>query len=292
MPLWTDIGPEQAPLYSRSKMEQRRCALVTGASRGIGQAVAQRLASDGLRVFGASREPSDGTGSGVEPVVLDVTDDDSVRAAVDAVFGTAGRLDVVVNNAGTTLLGALEETSTDEARWLIDTNLLGVHRVTRATLAHLRASRGHAVVMGSVAGFLAMPVEGFYSATKHALEAYAEVLRMEVAPFGVRVALVEPGFVRTDFASNAHPVGTPLALYDHMRRTLSHGLSHDVEKGIDVAEVAECVSRIVSTEAPKLRHLVGRDAMRLRRLKSLMPDGMFEWGLRRRFGLAKGPVKI
>jgi NADP-dependent 3-hydroxy acid dehydrogenase YdfG len=268
---------------------QGRCALVTGASSGIGGAIARRLAADGLRVFGASRKPSDSLCAGVEPLVLDVTDDDSVRAAIDVVIDRSGRLDVVVNNAGGTLVGALEETSTDEARWLIETNLLGVHRVTRAALPHLRAGKGHAVMMGSVAGFLAMPAEGFYSATKHALEAYADVLRMEVAPFGVRVALVEPGFVRTNFASNAHAVGASLAVYEGMRRALGHGLARDVEQGLDAAEVAACVSRIVASEAPKLRHLVGREAGRLRRLKSLLPAAMFEWGLRRRFGLVKGP---
>ena len=192
--------------------------------------------------------------------MLDVTDDDSVRVAIGVVIDQVGRLDVVVNNAGGTLVGALEETSTDEARWLIETNLLGVHRVTRAALPHLRASKGHAVIMGSIAGFLAMPAEGFYSATKHALEAYADALRMEVAPFGVRVALVEPGFVRTNLASKAHTVGAPLAVYEEMRRALGQGLVHDVEKGLDAAEVAACVSRIVASEAPKLRHLVGREA--------------------------------
>jgi NAD(P)-dependent dehydrogenase (short-subunit alcohol dehydrogenase family) len=227
-------------------------------------------------VFGASRKPVDSRGVGVELVVLDVTDDDSVRAAIDVVIAKAGRLDVVVNNAGGTLVGALEETSTDEARWLIDTNLLGVHRVTRAALPHLRASQGHAVMIGSIAGFLAMPAEGFYSATKHALEAYADVLRMEVAPFGVRVALVQPGFVRTNFASKAHAVGSPLAVYEEMRCALGQALAHDVEKGLDPAQVAACVSRIVASEAPKLRHLVGREAGRLRRLKSLLPAGMFE----------------
>jgi NADP-dependent 3-hydroxy acid dehydrogenase YdfG len=237
-------------------------------------------------VFGASRKGID-SGVGVESLVLDVTDDDSVRAAIEVVVDKAGRLDVVVNNAGGTLVGALEETSTDEARWLIETNLLGVHRVTRAALPHLRASKGHAVIMGSIAGFLAMPGEGFYSATKHALEAYADVLRMEVAPFGVRVALVEPGFVQTNFAANAHTVGAPLAVYEDMRSALRHLLVHDIEKGLDAAEVATCVSRIVASEAPRLRHLVGREAGRLRRLKSLMPAGMFEWGLRRRFGLGK-----
>ena len=131
--------------------KQGRCALVTGASRGIGEAIARRLTADGLRVFGASRPPLDSPGAGIEPLVLDVTDDDSVRAAIDVVFDKAGRLDVVVNNAGATLVGALEETSTDEARWLFETNLLGVHRVTRTALPYLRASKGHAVMMGSVA---------------------------------------------------------------------------------------------------------------------------------------------
>jgi NADP-dependent 3-hydroxy acid dehydrogenase YdfG len=272
-------------------MKQHRCALVTGASSGIGEAIARRLASNGLRVFGGSRKGID-SGVGVESLVLDVTDDDSVRAAIRVLVDRAGRLDVVVNNAGATLVGALEETSAEEARWLIDTNLLGVHRVTRASLPHLRASKGHAIIMGSVAGFLAKPAEGFYSATKHALEGYAEVLRMELAPFGVRVALVEPGFVRTNFASNAHVVSAPLDIYEQLRRALGQGLARDVEKGVDAAEVAACVSGIVASEAPRLRHLVGREATRLRRLKSLLPAGMFEWGLRRRFGLVNSRTYI
>ena len=265
---------------------QTRCALVTGASSGIGAAIARRLASDGLRVFGTSRKPFDSGQSGIEPVVLDVTDDDSVRAAIDLVLDKSGRLDVLINNAGTTLVGALEETSTDEARWLLETNLLGVHRVTRAALPHLRARKGHAVIIGSIAGFLAKPGEGFYSATKHALEGYADVLRLELSPFGVRVALVEPGFVRTNFASIARAVATPLEIYDVLRHAMRDGLVRDVEGGVEAAEVAACVSRIVASGAPKLRHRVGRDAARIYRIKSLLPAGMFEWGLRRRFGLA------
>ena len=265
---------------------QSRCALVTGASSGIGAAIARRLASDGLRVFGTSRKPFDSGQSGIEPVVLDVTDDDSVRAAIDLVLDKSGRLDVLINNAGTTLVGALEETSTDEARWLLETNLLGVHRVTRAALPHLRARKGHAVIIGSIAGFLAKPGEGFYSATKYALEGYADVLRLELSPFGVRVALVEPGFVRTNFASIARAVATPLEIYDVLRHAMRDGLVRDVEGGMEAAEVAACVSRIVASDAPKLRHRVGRDAARIHRIKSLLPPGMFEWGLRRRFGLA------
>jgi NADP-dependent 3-hydroxy acid dehydrogenase YdfG len=267
--------------------EQERCALVTGASSGIGEAIARRLATDGLRVFGASRRPSESPKAGVEPVALDVTDDNSVHAAIEFVVGKAGRLDVVVNNAGTTLVGALEETSTEEARSLLETNLLGVHRVTRAALPQLRASKGHVVMIGSIAGFLAKPAEGFYSASKHALEAYAEVLRLELAGFGVRVALVEPGFVRTRFASNARAVAAPLAIYEDWRRVAGRMLARDVAQGLAATEVAACVSQIVASERPPLRHLVGREAARMRRLKSLLPAGVFEWGLLRRFGLAR-----
>jgi len=142
--------------------------------------------------------------------------------------------------------------------------------------------------MGSIAGFLAMPAEGFYSATKHALE-LCRCIANGGGSLRRPAALVEPGFVRTNFASKARAVGAPLAVYDEMRRALGQGLAHDVETGLDPTEVAACVSRIVASEAPKLRHLAGREAGRLRRLKSLLPARMFEWGLRRRFGLVKAP---
>ena len=142
------------------------------------------------------------------------------------------------------------------------------------------------MIIGSIAGFLAKPGEGFYSASKHALEGYAAVLRLELSTFGVRVALVEPGFVRTNLASIARVVATPLAIYDLLRHAMRDGLARDVEGGMDAAEVAACVSRIVASDAPKLRHRVGRDAVGLHRIKSLLPAGMFEWGMRRRFGLA------
>jgi NAD(P)-dependent dehydrogenase (short-subunit alcohol dehydrogenase family) len=252
-------------------MEQRRCASSQAHRVELVQPLPVGSFLTGF-AFGASRKPADDPGTGVEPVVLDVTDDHSVRTAIDLVVHQAGRLDVVVNNAGTTLLGALEETSTDEARWLLETNLLGVHRVTRAALPHLRAGKGHMIVMGSIAGFLAMPAEGFYSATKHALEGYAEVLRMEVAPFGVRVTLVEPGFVRTDFASNAHVVAAPLVIYEAMRRALAQGLAHDVQDG---ASRRRGRVREPDRRRPKLRHLVGRAPLRMRRLR---PDA--RWHVR------------
>jgi NAD(P)-dependent dehydrogenase (short-subunit alcohol dehydrogenase family) len=177
---------------------------------------------------------------GLDPLILDVTDDESVRSAVDRIVATTGRLDVVVNNAGATLIGALEETSTQEARALFETNVIGVHRVTRAATPHLRAACGHIVIIGSIAGFLAKPGEGFYSASKHALEGYIDVLRLELAPFGVRATLVEPGFVKTNLAAKAATVREPLPIYEPLRRALGAGLARDVEGGVDPNEVAIC----------------------------------------------------
>ena len=267
-------------------MEKRRCALVTGASSGIGEAIARRLAADGLLVFGTSRRPTNSGKAGIELLVLDVTDDESVGKAVDHVVRATGRLDVVVNSAGTTLVGAIEETSTAEARSLLETNLLGVHRVTRAALPHLRAVAGQIIIIGSIAGFLPKPAEGFYSATKYALEGYFDVSRIETAAFGVRAALVEPGFVRTNLAAKASVVREPLALYDALRSNLSARLERDVNAGVSPELVAKCVSGIVASASPKARYLVGREAAKLRWLKTVLPARVFERGLRRRFALA------
>jgi len=196
---------------------------------------------------------------------------------------STGRLDVVVNNAGATLVGALEETTSEEARWLFETNLLGVHRVTRAALPHLRACQGHVVIIGSIAGFLAMPGEGIYCATKHALESYFDVLRVETGALGVRTALVQPGFVNTKLAENATSVQRPLELYDGLRSALRARLHNDVAAGVSPEVVAECVSRIVSNPAPNARYLVGKEAAKLRWLKTALPTRLFEWGMRRRF---------
>ena len=174
-------------------------ALVTGTSSGIGAATRTVLQERGWRVFGSSRHP-DGDDPGV--LALDVTDDDSVRRAVAAAVARAGRLDALVNNAGVDLTGAIAETSIDEARALFETNFFGMHRVVRETLPHLRATSGRIVVIGSIAGLIPAPYEGFYAASKHAVEAYVETLRFEARPHGVTASVLEPGFVRTDLRAS------------------------------------------------------------------------------------------
>src|SRR5579859_6107363 len=152
-------------------MDDRRVAVVTGVSSGIGAAIARRLAARGYRVFGTVRSEGTAVPQGVEPIVLDVRDDASVERGIAAVVERAGRVDALVNNAGGTIVGAIEETGLDQARDLFDVNFFGAVRVTQRVLPIMRAQKsGRVVFLSSVLGFMPAPFMGFYAASKHALE--------------------------------------------------------------------------------------------------------------------------
>lgn len=173
-------------------MADRQVALVTGASSGIGFETASLLAARGCRTFGTSREPEKRAGpKGVEMLKLDVRSDDDARAVVDAIHQREWRLDILVNNAGFGLFGAIEETSLQEAREQLETNFWGAVRMIANVLPHMRERRsGRIINISSVLGFMAVPFQGFYVASKHALEGYSEVLSLEVRPFGIHVVLI------------------------------------------------------------------------------------------------------
>jgi NAD(P)-dependent dehydrogenase (short-subunit alcohol dehydrogenase family) len=186
--------------------------LVTGVSSGIGRAVASAFAEKGFEVFGTSRNPRNTEPiAGVEVVQLDVTDPESVSAAVATVIQRAGRIDIVVNNAGFGVLGAAEESSIAQAQQLFDTNFFGLVRLTREVLPHLRAQRsGRIINISSVLGFLPAPYGALYAASKHAVEGYSESLDHETREFGVRVTVVEPGYTSTSFEANANDADSPI----------------------------------------------------------------------------------
>jgi short-subunit dehydrogenase len=180
-------------------MADQRVVLITGASSGVGQSTARLLAHRGYKVFGTSRNPG---GSAIIPAVemlpLDVRADDSVQACVEAVSSRSGRLDVLINNAGQELAGAVEEVSAEECRAQFETNFFGVVRMVNAVLPLMRRqNRGHIINAGSLSGLSPIPFLGIYSATKFALEGYTEALRHEVKPFNIRVSLTEAGFLKT-----------------------------------------------------------------------------------------------
>src|SRR5215471_18244597 len=204
-------------------MAQEKVALVTGVSSGIGRATANLLADRGFRVFGTTRSPGQATErlGNVELVRLDVRDAESVSSCLRTVLDKAARIDALVNNAGYTLIGSLEETSIEEAKDLFDTNFFGVLRMSQAVLPVMREQGyGRIVNIGSVLGFLPAPYQGIYAATKHALEGYSEALYHEVRQFGIRVFVIEPGFTRTRIAQNGQLVSAPLAVYARDRNYL------------------------------------------------------------------------
>jgi len=258
-------------------------ALVTGASSGFGALTAARLAALGARVFGTSRSGAGGP-PGVEMLALDVDRDESVRACLAAIEARAGRLDVVVNNAGRAMVGACEETTADEARALFETNLFGVMRVVAAALPMLRAQRRGAIVnVGSLSGIVGVPFHGVYAASKHALAGYSEALRLEVQPFGVRVALIEPTAHRTGIQMSRP--ARPLALYDDGRARVEAVIRGQIDDGDSPERVVDAIVAAATSPAPRLRWRVGRQARFAVCARLLLPAGAFEGVMRRAFRL-------
>ncbi len=262
----------------------QRVVLVTGASSGIGRATAVLLAASGFRVFGTSRKPTTNRLDGFALVALDVTDDASVAQCIALVIARAGRLDALVNNAGVTLPGAVEEIDIDAARALFETNVFGAARMIRAALPHLRASRGHIVNVGSGLGLAGMPFEAYYSASKHALEGLTESLAQEVGLLGIRVSIVEPGFFKSEIRA-ANRQTSALAIYEPQRSVALEIFDREVREGGDPAQVAHTIRSILQDGAPRLRYAVGADAQATAWGKRLTPYPLFLKGFRLVYGL-------
>jgi short-subunit dehydrogenase len=256
--------------------------LVTGASSGIGKAIAELLAERGYRVFGTARKPASPASNGVTMVPLDVRSDDSVRACINQV----GHLDVLVNNAGYALMGAAEETSLAEAKAQLETNFFGVVRMVNAVLPAMRQlGSGKIINIGSLAGITAIPFSAFYTASKFALEGYTEALWHELRPFGIHATLIEPGFVHTPIGESTQVSAAPLPAYDGVRQRATAALGRHDEHGIAPDAVAKTVLRAVKSRSPSLRYRVGADAAWFPRLKSVMPWPLFAVGVRRTFAV-------
>lgn len=267
-------------------MPDQKVVLITGASSGIGSATAEHLVSRGYRVFGTARSPQKtATSSGVSLLPLDVTVAESVSRAVQAVLDAAGRIDVLVNNAGLGVFGAFEETSIEQAQALFDTNVFGVIRTSKAVLPQMRArGSGLIVNVSSVQGFTPAPYAAIYSGTKHALEGLSESLDHEVRQFGVRVVLVEPAFTRTGFDAHSVAAANRLDAYDKERSRAAAGLAANLQAAPDPSGVAEEIARAI--ESPhRLRRPVGSQAKLVGRLRRYMPAGAVDRQLRKVYAL-------
>lgn len=264
-----------------------KIVLVTGVSSGIGRATALKFAERGCRVYGTVRNLAKAQSlPGVTLIEMDVRDETSIQHGIQTIIAQETRIDVLVNSAGVTLLGATEETSISEAQTLFDTNLFGLLRTVKAVLPHMREQRsGRIVNVSSVLGFLPAPYMALYSASKHAVEGLSETLDHEVRQFGIRVALVEPSFTKTNLDLNAPQTASSIPAYEEERGVVSQAIQKNVQKAPTPDAVAATIVR-AALEGWKMRHTPKGEASLLAKLRRFMPAGPVEKGLRKTFGLA------
>lgn len=266
----------------------RGAVVITGASSGIGEACALRLAEDGYRVFAGVRKVKDGgalrkKAKGlVSPVRLDVTDPELVRAAVEAVGAEVGEsgLAGLVNNAGISVMGPLESLPLDEMRRQLEVNVVGVVAVTQAFLPLLRQGQGRIINMGSLSGMMAAPFLGAYSASKFAIEAITDALRMELAPWNIHVSIVEPANTATPIWEKPEATGKALAklpreqraLYEEPLARMREAMERMAREGAPPEDVAKVVSEALSARSPKARYFVGADQRLATTVMKMLPD--------------------
>jgi NAD(P)-dependent dehydrogenase (short-subunit alcohol dehydrogenase family) len=253
--------------------ETKRVWFITGASRGIGAEIAKAALAAGDAVVATARDPKSvaarfeafATGDSLFPVALDVTDEASVAAAVEKAIARYGRIDVLVNNAGYGVIGAVEETSGEEVRRVYETNVFGLLNVTRAVVPHLRQRRsGHILNLSSVGGYQSGPGFGIYCSTKFAVEGISEALHAELAPLGIGVTVVEPGYFRTEFLESKSVVEMPTIIADYAEtsgRVRSMAKDVSLKQPGDPVRLAHAVIELVATKNPPLRLPLGSDTV-------------------------------
>ena len=275
---------------------KNRVVLIVGASSGIGYHCAIHLHNLGYRVFGTSRRANQLAASVPSDerypfrlIQMDVDDEASVAAGVGKLLQEETRIDIVVNSAGYGIAGAVEDTSIEEAKQQFETNFFGVLRVCRVVLPVMREQQyGYVVNVSSIAGVLGIPFQSIYSASKFALEGLSEALRLEVAPFGIRVVLIQPGNYHTDFTtSRVTTAGARdnTAYRDTFKRALGV-MEHDELSAPEPQAVARVLERAITAQSPRLRYVVDPTVARLApTLKRLLPYPLIEYGLKRIFKL-------
>ena len=265
----------------------RRIALVTGASSGIGEATAQRLALAGYKVYGTSRRTAESGRRSFEMLALDVNSDESVEAVVSELMRREGRIDLLVNNAGFSIAPAgAEEISIEQARSIFDTNFFGIVRMTRAVVPHMRhQGSGRIINIGSVLGFLPAPYMALYAATKHAVEGYSESLDHELRTKGIRVSVIEPAYTKTQFDAHLLEADSKLDEYREARAVVGKMVQEAVAAADDPGIVAAVVLQAATAARPKLRYTAGTGASRLRWLRRFAPAGVMDAGIRKEFRL-------
>ena len=270
-------------------MTNQKVAIVTGSSSGIGYETALLLARNGFRTYATMRNMekakaiSDVAKSeklSLHTLKLDVTDEKSVNDAIKTIKSDAGRIDVLVNNAGYGLTGSLEDLSMGEIKAQYETNVFGLIRVTQAVLSTMREQKSGIIVnISSIGGKMAMPLSSPYIGTKFAVEGLSESIAYDLAPFGIKVVIIEPGAIKTNFDTGmvvAQKNKNPSSPYYQNMQKLQSSLNSLLKNGTPPAKVAEVILNAITAPAPNLRYTAGDDAAFLAQKRKELPDSEFQ----------------
>lgn len=265
--------------------QDKKTALVTGASSGMGKVIARRLIQDGYQVYAAARSVEkmhDLAELGARPLRMDISRDEDILAAVDTIVSQTGGVDVLVNNAGFGLYGPVEEIGIDEARYQFEVNVFGAARLTQLLLPAMRARRsGYIINITSIGGKIYTPLGAWYHATKHALEGWSDCLRLEVAEFGIKVVIVEPGLIETGFGdvvSGNFVKRSASGPYGHLVANVANSVknAYGNGRGSDPKVIADVVARAVKSPHPRTRYAAGKYARMLIGMRVWLGDRLFD----------------
>ena len=275
----------------------QKVAIVTGSSSGMGFETSLILARNGFYTFATMRK-LDGEGSNqltditkneklpLQVIRLDVNDDKSVKDAIDAIVKEKDRIDVVVNNAGYDLMGALEETSLDELKRQFETNLFGAVRLMQAIIPIMRKQGGGIIVnITSLGGRIAFPLNSAYHATKFALEGLSESIKYELEPFGIKIIVIEPGGVGSNFLKNLKMVSKANSPYGPIQNSISEYFKQWMQNTIHPSEVAKVILHAVTSDNPDFRYVVGKDALMTLESRKSMSDREFQDMIKKQINL-------
>ena len=263
-----------------------KVVIVTGSAAGIGYEIAVHLAKNGFRTYASMRNLQKANGITemaknenlpLSLIQLDVTDDTSITKAIDTVINESGRIDVLVNNAGYGLVGSVEDMSIQEMKAQYETNVFGTFRVTKAVLPHMRKQHGGSIInISSIAGRIALPLYSAYVSTKFAIEGLSESMAYELEPFGIKVAIIEPGAIKTNFRREQAAKGSSEdSPYSSMMQSPSKTIEKMLKHRLYPEEVAKTVIQAIENPIPKLRYIVGKDAEELIELRRKSSDEEF-----------------
>lgn len=278
-----------------------KVVLITGASSGMGKETAKVLAKQGLKVYAGARrleKMNNLKKLGIVPIAMDVTKTEDNKKAVDTIMKREGRIDVLINNAGFGLYGAVEDIPMEDGRYQFDVNFFGLVELTRLVLPYMRNQKsGRIVNISSMGGRIFTPFGAWYHATKHAVEGFSDCLRLETKPFGIDVVVVEPGMIKTDFGN---VVGKWFTKYISDGSAYKSMIDPFVEmmndpdlmtRGTEPIVLANTIAHAATVESTKRRYMKGSGAKPMWYIRKIFGDGAFEWLLSRAFGGGRNQKK-